>query len=98
MQTVLYVSVVLAGVLVPFFIKNDKDVKEKILHYLVVLADIGVLIIASIMGYISILGRATIEGIIIGIMIVSLGCLIAKMTRMVNYKKESTTKNHKTAA
>lgn len=99
MQVVLYVVVILAGMIIPFFIKNDNSWKEKSLYYLVVLADMGILFIASIMGYISVPTHGMKESIIVGIMAIALGCILAKVCRKINYKSpRKTQQNNETAA
>lgn len=99
MQVVLYVVVILAGMIIPFFIKNNASRKEKALYYLVVMADIGILVMASIMGYISVPTHGMKESIIVGIMAIALGCIIAKVYRKINYKSpRKTQQNNETAA
>ena len=99
MQVVLYVVVILAGMIIPFFIKNNASRKEKALYYLVVLADMGILVIASIMGYISVPTHGIKESIIVGIMTIALGCILAKVYRKINCKSpRKTQQNNETAA
>ena len=99
MKVVLYVVVVIAGVMVPFCIKEEQNWKEKTLHYLVVLADIGILVLASIRGYISIPGHGIKESILMGIVMILMGIPLARIHRLIDKstKKDSKTQ-HKTAA
>ena len=98
MQLALYIVVVFAGILVPFFIKEEMKIKEKLWHYLVVLADAVALGIMIYQNTCIIPGHGKLVCFSIGLLIIACGMTAAKLHRIVlKINPKTTTKQNKTA-
>lgn len=85
---VLFIGVVLAGCITPFFI-DENNMKDKIISYSAILGDFILIVLLAVtkIAYIPWLG--TEESIAVGIGLVLLGVLWARIHRMLNSKTVS---------
>ncbi len=80
----LFIIVVLTGCLFPFFIKNDDSLKNRLLNYGFMLADMLLLLVMIKVKLIYLPLYGEIETITIGESIIILAVFIAKLNRIIN--------------